>query len=211
MKILIINPNSDENTDNCIRQKAQAFVDGACQVEVKHIASAPKLIASYEHMAGELPEMLQIIREEKEYDAFIIACHSDPNLDVLKEVSDRPVVGIAEASMKIASMYCNGFAILSPSVKSIPKKWTLAEKYHCGTLYRGAAVCEGDDEESVYRAACEAVDRYHVDGIVLGCANYALADSYVEEKLGIPVFEGVACALMIAMGMVSYERYKRKK
>lgn len=211
MKILIINPNSDENTDHCIQKKAEEFAAGRYQADVCHITSAPRLIASYEHMAMELPEMMKIIRKKTEYDAFIIACHSDPNLDVLKEICAKPVVGIAEASMKLASMYCNGFAILSPSVKSIPKKWTLAEKYHCGTLYKGAAVCEGDDKESVYRAACEAVERYHVDGIVLGCANYALTDRYVEEKLGIPVFEGVACALMLAVGMASYENYKKKR
>lgn len=210
MKILIINPNSDEGTDDCIRQKAEAFARGAYQVEIRHINAAPKLIASYEHMAMALPEMLQIVREETEYDAFIVACHSDPNLDVLKEVSKRPVVGIGEASMKIASMYCNGFAILSPSVNSIPKKWSLAEKYHCGSLYRGVGICRQNDAESVYEAAREAVLKYHVDGIVLGCANYAMADKNIEEKLGVKVFEGVACALMVAVGMAAYEQYKRE-
>lgn len=210
MKILIINPNSDENTDRCIRQKAEAFAQGAYQVDVRHIKASPKLIASYEHMAAALSEMMEIVRGENDYDAFIVACHSDPNLDVLKEISRKPVVGMAEASMKIASMYCNGFAILSPSEKSIPKKWSLAEKYHCGSLYRGAGICGGDDRESVCKAAEEAIRKYHVDGIVLGCANYALTDRYVEEKTGVRVFEGIACALMVAAGMVMYERYKRK-
>lgn len=210
MKILIINPNSDEKTDACIRQKAEAFAAGDCQVEVRHIKAAPKLVSSYEHMATALPEMTEIVRKGIEYDAFIVACHSDPNLDLLKEISTKPVVGIAEASMKIASMYCNGFAILSPSVHSIPKKWSLAEKYHCGSLYKGAGICMGDDKESICLAAAEAVEKYHVDGIVLGCANYAMADRFVEEKLGIKVFEGVACALIIAMGMVRYEQYKNK-
>lgn len=210
MRILIINPNSDEKTDDCIRQKAKIFAAGDCQVDVCHINAAPKLISSYEHMAMALPEMMEIVRKSSEYDAFIVACHSDPNLDVLKEISVRPVVGIAEASMKIASMYCNGFAILSPSERSIPKKWSLSEKYHCGSLYKGAGICRGDDPESICLAAKEAIEKYHVDGIVLGCANYAMTDSYVEEKLGIKVFEGVACAMIIAMGMVRYEQYKSK-
>ncbi len=209
MKILIINPNSDELTDACIRQKADAFVQGAYEVSVVHVRSTPKLVSSYRDAAAALPEMMEMVLQGSGYDAFIVACHSDPNLDVLKEITDKPVVGIGEASMKIASMYCNGFAIISPSVKSVPKKRTLAGKYYCSELYKGAEVSAGNEEEKLYLAAKKAVENSHVDGIILGCANYANADKYIERKLGIKVFDGVACALIIASGMVMYNSYKR--
>ena len=47
-----------------------------------------------------------------------------------------------------------------------------------------------------------------MDVIVLGCANYANADAYVEKHLGIPVLDGVACALIVASGLVHYQTYK---
>lgn len=208
MKILIINPNSDEETDRRLREKAAAYGKGDYEVDVVHVSAAPKLVATMEDCAKGLPEMISYVKQGTQYDAFIVACHSDPNLDVLKTITDKPVVGIAEASMKIASMYCNGFAVISPSEASIPKKWTLARKYYCGELYKAAEVSEDNEAESLCEAARRAVEHGHVDGIVLGCANYALADRYIEQKLGVKVFDGVACALMIAAGMAKYRAYK---
>ena len=146
----------------------------------------------------------------EEYDAFIVACHSDPNLEVLQAITDKPVVGIAEASMKIASMNCHSFAVISPSARSISPKRALARKYLCQDLYRGAEVCPENDSENLCRAAERAVEHSHVDGIVLGCANYANADAYIERKLGVKVFDGVACALMLAAGLAMYRRYRNE-
>lgn len=211
MKLLIINPNSDEITDKRIEKKAKAFVQGAYEVDVTHVKSTPKLIATLEDVAAGLPEMMDIVRNGSQYDAFVVACHSDPNLDVLKEITNKPVVGIAEASMKIASMCCNGFAVISPSEKSIPKKWMLARKYYCDDLYKAAETCSDNEDESLYEAAKRAVEQSHVDGIVLGCANYTNADRYIEQRLGVKVFDGVACALILASGMVMYKNYKEKQ
>ena len=114
MKILIINPNSDEETNETIRKKADAFVKGAYEVEVKSLTKTPKLVSSYEDIALGAGEMMDLVRKGEVYDAFIVACHSDPNLDLLKEITSKPVVGIAEASMKLASMAGNSFAVISP-------------------------------------------------------------------------------------------------
>lgn len=211
MRILIINPNSDETTDARIRKKVDAFVRGAYQVDVTHVTSTPKLMATPADAALGLPEMMDLVRKGSQYDAFIVACHSDPNLEVLSAITDKPVVGIAEASMKIASMNCNCFAIISPSEGSIPKKRTLARRYLCQDLYKGAEVCPDNENESLYQAAKRAVEHSHVDGIVLGCANYTNADAYIEHRLGVKVFDGVACALMVAAGMVMYRTYKQNQ
>lgn len=208
MKILIINPNSEERTDEIIKEKVKKFAQARCEVDVVHLKGTPKLMLTMLDEAVALPELMEIVRQGEAYDAFIDACHSDPMLDVLKELTDKPVVGIAEASMKIASMNCNGFAVISPGAKSIPRKWSLAKKYDCLVKYRGAVACPQTDPESLYAAAKQAVEQYYVDGIVLGCANYACADAYIEQKLGIPVFDGIACAMILAAGLVEYQKYK---
>jgi allantoin racemase len=209
MKILVINPNSDEETRLRIVEKVHKFAPSDWEVDVISLKSTPKLMASYEDEAKAIPEMEQIIREGSQYDAFIDACHSDPNLDFLQEITEKPVVGIAEASMKMASMEGHGFAIISPSVFSIPKKRTLARKYCCDFYYQAAVVCQTNENEDLYETAKLAVEQYHVDTIVLGCANYTNADKFIENKLGVRVFDGIACAMIIAAGMVMYKEYKR--
>ena len=71
-------------------------------------------------------------------------------------------------------------------------------------------MCPENDSENLCRAAERAVEHSYVDGIVLGCANYANADAYIERKLGVKVFDGVACALMLAAGLAMYRRYRNE-
>lgn len=211
MKILVINPNSDETTNERMRKKITEFVKGEYEVDVISLVSTPKLVSTYEDQVKGAPELMELIKNGNEYDAFIIACHGDPNLDLAKEITDKPVVGIAEASMKIASMYGNSFAVISPSIKSISKKRALARKYFCEDLFVTTRVSESNEAEDLYRAAKAAVEEEHVDGIVLGCANYVNADQYIEQRLKVPVYDGLACALFIANGLVKYKHYKENK
>lgn len=154
---------------------------------------------------------MEIVRGRgQDYDAFVVACHSDPNLDLVREITDKPVVGIAEASIKIGAAMGNGYAVISPGPKSISKKIALARKYHCDDLLRTIKVSRSDDKEDLLKAAQEARKEFGVDVIVLGCANYTTADGYIERELGCPVLDGVACALFLAAGLVSYQKCKRK-
>lgn len=208
MKILVINPNSDEHTDEVMRQKAAAFVGGEIEVDVKHASRAPKLVgAGYDQYLG-AEEMVRYVQEGDEYDAFIVACHGDPNLDILKSITEKPVVGIAQASMKVASMLGNTFAVISPSLDSYSPKVALARKYHCNDLFMGCKIARSNETEDIIAAAREAKKDYNVDCIVLGCANYVLADKEAEKELGIPVIDGLACALFMAEGLAKYKKYK---
>lgn len=212
MRILIINPNSDSRTDQIMAQKAKALNLPDVAVDVVHAKKAPKLVCSYEEQASSGEEMIEIVRSTADkYDAYIVACHSDPNLDLVREIAGKPVVGIAEASLKLAASMGNGYAVISPSPNSISKKIALAHKYRCGDLLRTIKVTESDSREDLLAAAREAKNEFGVDVIVLGCANYAGADAYVEKNLGIPVLDGVACALILASGLVYYGNYKKKE
>ena len=211
MRILIINPNSDEGTDRIMATKAEHLALPNVEVDVTHVTRAPKLVCSYEEQAVSGDEMIEIVRSTQDkYDAYIVACHSDPNLDLVREIAGKPVVGIAECSMKLAASMGNGYAVISPGPNSISKKIALAHKYHVDDLLRTIKVTKSDENEDLLEAAKEAKAEFGVDAIVLGCANYANGDGYVERALGIPVVDGVAAALIIASGLVYYEACKKK-
>ena len=131
MKIMIINPNSDLEMTKAIQETANGFVDNDIEVVCKPTQGAPKFIETYEDQVKAAPGMLQLVREnEIEFDGFIIACHCDPNLDTIKEITKKPVVGIGESSMKIASMLGHSFSVISMTKGSIPNKEDLIRKYH---------------------------------------------------------------------------------
>lgn len=211
LRILAINPNSDVTTCRRMEETIRSFVGNEYDVEVDYLRNAPLLIATYEDRIVAVDELCQLVRRrESDCDAFVIACHADPNLDLLREITTRPVVGIGEASMKIAAAMGSGFAVLSPSIKTQSRKYALAHSYHLGALLKGVVVSAGDSPEELLAAAREARQIPCVDAIVLGCANYTGADGFIERHLGIPVIDGFACALFMAAGLARYQQYKER-
>ena len=211
MKILIINPNSDLEMTEAIQRTAENFSDGEFEVTCKPTPGAPKFIETYEDEIKTAPGMIQLVREnEDKFDAFIIACHDDPNLDVMKEITRKPVVGMAEASMKIASMLGHRFSVLTTSEHSIPIKEALARKYHLQDVLvsvraPGKETIEKSNELKYMETAQSSIKEDMAEVLVLGCAGMTGLDKRLEEKLGIPVLDGIVCALIIASGLVKYK------
>jgi len=176
----------------------------------KPTQGAPKFIETYEDQVKATPGMMQLVREyEHEFDGFIIACHCDPNLDTIKEITKKPVVGIGEASMKIASMLGHSFSVISMTKDSIPNKEALIRKYH---LHDSLASVRSpdremigtDDEEKFLETAKLALKEDNAEVIVLGCAGMTGMDKRLEKVLGVPVLDGVICALIIISGLIKY-------
>ncbi len=210
MKILIINPNSSPEMTAAIQKTAEAYANGDFIVHTELTPGAPEFIDTYEDQEKAAPGMKEIVRKnEREYDAFIVACHCDPNLDLIKEITKKAVIGIGEASMRIASMIGHRFSVISTAKHSIPNKQALIRKYHLEGLCASVrspkfeqAQCSA--EEKYYLTAKDAIDEDMAEVIVLGCAGMAGLDKTLEERLGVPVLDGVVCALIIASGLVRY-------
>lgn len=210
MRILIINPNSDPGMTRTIEEAGRAFAGGAFDVACLPTPGAPRFIDTYEDQALAAPGMAELLRANHEaFDAFVVACHCDPNLDLMKEIGRKPVVGIGEASMKMATMLGHRFSVLSTAARSIPNKEALIERY--GLRGQMASVrapetegLEGDLEERFFRAGRAAIDEDGAEVIVLGCAGLAGLDKRLQARLGVPVLDGVVCALIMASGMARY-------
>jgi allantoin racemase len=203
MKILIINPNSDLEMTKAIQETADCFASEGMEVLCRHTPGAPKFIETQEDEVLAAPGMIELVKQnEKDFDAFIIACHCDPNLDVIKEITDKSVVGIGEASMHIASMLGHRFSIIQVSQESVPLKEALVRKYQlqdCLASVRAPRDIspELSEEEKYTTAARDAMVEDRADVIVLGCAGLTGLDKRMQKELGIPVLDGIICALIL--------------
>jgi allantoin racemase len=210
MKLLIINPNGDEQMSQAILSTATDFSDGDFDVDCLATPGAPLFIDTYHDAATALPGMVELLkRHEADYDAFIVACHCDPNLDLMKELTNKPMVGIGEASMKIATMLGHRFSVISTDSRSVPNKEALIRSYHLQDLLASvkfpvAALENRRDEEKYLLTAQAAIEEDMAEVIVLGCAGMTGLDKRLQRKLGLPVLDGVVCALIIAAGLVKY-------
>ena len=209
MKIMIINPNSDLKMTNIIQNTAEKYSNGEFEVICRATSGANKYIEYYEDISKSVLGMTKLVCEnEKEVDGFIIACGGDPNLDLIKEITAKPVVGIAEASMKIASMLGHRFAIIQATKRSVSTTEALIYKYHMSGLGFAQVSKKGishyRNEEEIFDTAKLAIEEGGAEVIILGCAGMAGLDRVLEKRLAIPVLDEVVCGLIILTGLIKY-------
>ena len=134
---------------------------------------------------------------------------NNAGLGVIKEITPKPVVGIGEASLRVAAMLGRSFSLITTDEHSIPIHKALIRKYSlqdATASVRAPAAERGDltEKEMYLRTAREAVERDRADVIVLGCAGLSGLDRYLKEELGVPVLDGVVCALFLVEGLARY-------
>jgi allantoin racemase len=210
MRILIINPNSDTGMTEAIQESAEAYAGGAFEVETASVPDAPRFLESYEDEILCGPGVMRILKENEEaFDAFVIACHSDSHLDAAREATFKPVIGIGEASMKLASFLGHNFSVVTTHQHSVPGKLRQVRAYHLQDLLVSIRAPEAGEEgwndaDLFMELSRRAMKEDGAEVIVLGCAGLSGMDRMIREALGIPVLDGVACALILATGFVNY-------
>ena len=212
MKILCINPNSSQEITVGIENICKKYALPTTEVEVKCIKEAPSGIESYHDAAISEKYLLDKFEEWKnEYDGFIIACHSDVGVDLLRELTDKPVIGIGEASIIFALPLGHKFSILSLKRKKIPQKENLVKKYglenRCASIcVTGLGVVDNDREkrEKLIQEGIKAVKDDGAEVLILGCAGMAGLDKEIEKIINVPVIDGVVSALMLIESLIRY-------
>ena len=212
MKILCINPNSSQEVTVGIENICKKYALPTTEIEVKCIKEAPLGIESYHDAAVSEKYLLDKFKEWKnEYDGFIIACHSDVGVDLLRELTDKPVIGIGEASIIFALPLGHKFSILSLKRKKIPQKEDLVKKYglenRCASIrVTGLGVVDNDREkrEKLIQEGIKAVKEDGAEVLILGCAGMAGLDKEIEKIINVPVIDGVVSALMLIESLIRY-------
>jgi allantoin racemase len=223
-RILAINPNtSDEFTDR-IREAAQQLVRPDVSVTVRSPASGPRSIESvYDELLSAPGTLALALADIDDYDGVVIACYSDhPAVHALREVTSKPVMGIAEASMYAACMVAGRFSVVTTNDAWEPLLWAAVRRY--GLADRCASVrptglpvlaleddSSGDAFEQILAAAERAVTRDGADAICLGCAGMAGLDKRLEAALGVPVLDGLACALKLIESLLDLGIHTSKR
>jgi allantoin racemase len=213
VRILCINPNSSYDVTAGIEKVCRKYASPETEVEVKLIEEAPLGIVSYRDIAISEKYLLERFEEWKEpYDGFIVACHSDVGVDLLRELTDKPVIGIGEASMLVALPLGHKFSVLSLGRKKIPQKEDLIRKYgleaRCSSVRMTGlgviATSYEEEKDKLIEAGKRAIEEDGAEVLILGCAGMAGLDKEIERAVGVPVVDGVASALLIVESLVRY-------
>jgi len=216
-RILFINPNTSEEFTARIQKIASQYALPATIVAARSPASGPRSIEGvYDELLSALGTLELALSEIDNYDAFVIACYSDhPAIYALREITAKPVLGIAEASMYVACMLGHKFSVVTTNQEWEPLLWDAVRHY--GLSERCASVrstgmpvlaLEAASSEEVNRlisvSARLALEQDGAEVICLGCAGMAGLDKKLERELQVPVVDGVISALKMLEGLVGY-------
>ena len=212
MKILCINPNSSQEVTAGIENICKNHALPTTEIEVKCIKEAPPGIESYHDVAISEKYLLDKFEDWKEqYDGFIVACHSDIGVDLLRELTSKPAIGIGEASMLFALPLGHKFSILSLKRKKIPQKEDLVKKYglenRCASIRAtglGVVANYKEKKEKLIQEGEKAVKEDGAEVLILGCAGMAGLDKEIEKIVNVPVIDGVVSALMLIESLIRY-------
>ncbi len=224
MRILMINPNTSVSFTDKVRRIAEGAAAGGTEVVAVNPASGPRSIEGiYDELLSSAGVLELAIAQLDDFDAFVIACYSDhPTIYALREITTKPVLGIAEASMLTACMLGHKFSIVTtncewePLLADAVRHYGLAER--CASVRStGMAVLalESSPPEVtdglIIEAARRAVEQDGADVICLGCAGMAGLDKKVADALGVPVIDGVVSALKLLEGLVAAGLHTSKR
>jgi allantoin racemase len=212
MKIKVINPNTTASMTETIGAAARAVASPGTQIIEATSKSGAVSIEGHYDEAMSIVGLVDAINESPAADAYIIACFGDPGLLAAREITSAPVLGIAEAAMHAASFLATGFSI----VTTLERTRIIAEhlvrnygmEHHCRRVRAtDIPVLELENPASNCRslilAECErALTEDKSGAIVLGCAGMADLVRYLQDKLNVPVIDGVTAAVKFAEALV---------
>jgi allantoin racemase len=211
--IIVVNPNSTQAVTHAIDRAMEPLrLPGGPEIVALTLAEGPPGIESQSDADAVVMPLLRLIRaQEREAAAFVIACFSDPGLHAAREVTEKPVLGIAECGILTALTFGHRFGVIAILARSVPRhlRYIAAmgvKDRLAGDLPIELGVAALADERTTLRRMIavgrQLRDQNGADVLVMGCAGMARYRDALEESVQIPVVEPTQAAVAIALGRV---------
>ena len=211
-EIIVINPNSNEHVTSSMDTALEPLrlANGPIIKSVTNLGGPPG-IESQQDADNAAVQVIDIIKRNNSADAFVIACFSDPGIYAAREVTNKPVFGIAESGILTALSLGSSFGILAILDTSVPRHVRYIrslglEKRFAGDLAIGLGVAELSDEKKTFHRLLEVGrklrDNHESSVLILGCAGMARYRHDLQERLGIPVVDPSQAAVSMAVSAV---------
>lgn len=211
MRILLINPNTSPSMTDDMVASAQA-VAGEAEVVGATARHGVAAIDGYRDDVLAAAAVIDLIAaHEGQFDGAIVGCFGDPGLFAARELTEAPVVGIAESSFLTAMTLGRRFSVLTTLERGVPTLQDLVRLHgvesRCASVRAtGLSVLQahGDADGAVdglEREGRLAIELDRADVLCLGCGGMVGLRERLEERLSVPVVEAVPAATTLVCGI----------
>ena len=221
-RILLLNPNTSVELTDMMAEVARAAASPGVVIDaITAPRGMPYIATRAEALIGGAIALEMLAEREGQFDAAILAAFGDPGLGGAREMMERPVVGLAEASLLTACMLGGKFSIVSFSPTLGPWFAECVEQHKLtGRLasirlldspFSEVGAVRDDKETLLVELARRAVEEDGADVVVLAGAPLSGMAARVRDRIDVPVVEGVAAAVRQAELLVSLDLRKAVK
>jgi Asp/Glu/hydantoin racemase len=209
--ILVINPNSSEDVTEGLREAlAGMMFRGGPEIECVTIKESPLGIISQREVDEAGLRTGALIESRPDASAYVLACYSQPGLDLARSLTSTPVYGIQDAGVLSALAVSDLFGVIAVAEGSIPRHMRNLRRLGVDGRLAGEVALEGTisvaasghGEES-YAALLKAgktLRQMGAGSVVLGCAGMSGHRQRLQEELGIRVIDPTQAAVAMALG-----------
>ena len=212
-KICIINPNTTRAMTQKIDLTAKKFASADTEIVSVEPNVGPESIEGFYDEAFCIPGLVEEIEKYSDADSYIIACFDDTGLDVIRSITEKPVIGIGEAAYHIATMVAGNFTVITTLSRSIRplthnlKKYGLFENCVKVTAIEVPVLdlenISKDNLDKLNKGIQDTIENDNAESIILGCAGMADLAKSLETRHQLPVIEGVSSAIVLAESLVN--------
>jgi len=205
--ILVINPNANERVTDNLRVSLEEF-QAYASIDCITLRDGPFGIESDQDVEKAAVLVADRICNDIAYDAFVIACYSDPGLQDSRKQVVKPVFGMQESALKAAAAGDRRFGVLALSDNSIVRHMRYIDELGLRSQLAAELPLDISVEQSVSdpktldkveRVGRRLIDEFGAETLVLGCAGMAALRSSVEDVLAVPVIEPARAAVEAAI------------
>lgn len=210
--ILVINPNSSQVVTDGIAAALEPYALNTGPVfETIRIPESPATISSTEDATRAGLRVAEIAQNRSDVSAIVIACFSDPGLELTRTQVQKPVFGIQEAGILTAMARADLFGIVALGPASVARhrlrirQMGVEARMVAELPLNNASAEDAGHSEVVFSETLEIGGRLRDQGagaLVLGCAGFAPRRAELEQRLGIAVIDPVQAAAVMALGAV---------
>jgi Asp/Glu/hydantoin racemase len=209
-RILLLNPNSSTACSAGIEAAIAGFRGAhGPAIDVATVAEGPPGIYSWQDWHAAVAPLCRAVAAAPA-DAYLVACASDPGLEAVREVTDRPVLGVFRCAVAAALLRAERFGVIALVDASIARH-ALALRALGAEARLAAEIAMNTSIEALLdphaaRAALLATGMRLVErgagAVILGCTGMAGHRAALEAALGVPVIEPCQAAVAQALGIV---------
>jgi allantoin racemase len=213
-KILVINPNSNEQVTRHLADALQPLnFGGGPEIDCITLKEGPFGIETQADVESVTMPLRALVSADNSAAAFVIACYSDPGLQVCREATPRPVFGIAEAGVLSALARGDRFGVIAIAQRSIGRHVRYMRQMCLMDRFAGERPLEMSVAETssgsgtlarMIEVGRQLKDEDGANTVVMGCAGMARHRKALEDALGIAVIDPTHAAVTMALGTVMF-------